>query len=184
MELLLSSEAVPVNGFELGCSTVNITSPRGMRMPRCAIVRGMLTLRQALSPGCGQRRGIRLRCIEHAPNLVTVEHGQQAREMVAIGMGQHDEIEAAIPKRHHCAQFAEERRGIRAAVDQDLPAIGGLHQDRVALPHVEEVDVEPAIRQFPQRQPGNDRQECQHAQQTPTGEPSSQRCEHSLHSLD
>ena len=62
-------------------------------------------------------------------------------------MGQHEQIQVAIPEGHHRAQLVEEAFGACTAVHQYLAAMRRLDQDAVSLADVEEPDVQPPVRQ-------------------------------------
>ena len=65
--------------------------------------------------------------------------------MIGVGMGDDNQVDIAIPEGDFPAQMVLQDGGISAAVDQDLPAAGGLDEGGVTLPHVEEGHVKPAV---------------------------------------
>ena len=56
--------------------------------------------------------------------------------MIQLRMRQNNRLNGAIPKGHTAAKFRQNRIP-RAAVNQNLVAVGGLYKDRVALADVE-----------------------------------------------
>ena len=75
--------------------------------------------------------------LEHAPDPISLQHADQARDMVLVGMGQDDEVDAPVPGWDPGVELREQPVGIGAAVDQHSPARCALDEHRVALAHVE-----------------------------------------------
>ena len=71
---------------------------------------------------------------------VPAEQQREARDVVLVRVGQHDRVEPAIPGRDQAVELDEQAIGIRAAVDQEAPAVGALDENRVALADIEDGD--------------------------------------------
>ena len=65
--------------------------------------------------------------------------------MVLVGMGQDDEVDPPVPRRHVGVEGDEEAVGVRAAVDEHPRATIAVDEDRIALADVEDGDPQPAV---------------------------------------
>jgi hypothetical protein len=79
------------------------------------------------------------------PDAVTLQDQRQSRDMVLVRVGQHDEVDPAVPRRHPSVERDEEPVGIRAAVDEHAPAGRAGHEDRIPLSDVEDDDMDAAV---------------------------------------
>jgi hypothetical protein len=66
--------------------------------------------------------------------------------VVLVRVGEDDEIEPPIPRRDPGVERHDESRRIGSAVDEEPGAAVALHEDRVALAHVEHADPDPTVR--------------------------------------
>ena len=87
---------------------------------------------------------------EHAPHVVASEHVEQAVDVVGLRVREHHQLDRAVVPRQFVAEAAE-HGAARAAVDEDVLAVGRLDQDRVALPDVEHGHAQPRRRRRPER---------------------------------
>lgn len=82
------------------------------------------------------------------PGLCDAAHGvarhqaRQATRMVLVGMGQHDQVDVAVPDGDALVEPSHQQVGVRPAVDQEASAVCGLDQDGIPLPDVEDRDPE------------------------------------------
>jgi hypothetical protein len=83
--------------------------------------------------------------IEGPAHAVALQHRGQAGNMIVVGVGQDDRVQAPVPGRDVAVQFGDERGAVGAAVHQDPTAAIALDQDRVALPHVQHDDMDAAV---------------------------------------
>jgi len=79
------------------------------------------------------------------PDAVALQDERQARDVVLVGVGQHDEVDPPVPRGHPRVERNEKPVGVRAAVHEHPAARRAGHQDRVALSDVEDDDVGPAV---------------------------------------
>ena len=94
------------------------------------------TASQAAQPGPGPRMpGSYTR-----PTRVPLEDPGEARDVVLVGMGEDDDVEAPVPRRDPLVERDEDPVRVGAAVDEHPGAGPGLEQDRVALPDVQHGD--------------------------------------------
>ena len=75
-----------------------------------------------------------------APHPVSLEDQRQARNVVLVGMGEHDDVDPAIPRRQPLVERLQESSRVRPAVDHHPPAATALDEDRVALPDIQQRD--------------------------------------------
>ena len=105
-----------------------------------------LGARQLLEPGIGRVR-IVASGVQDQPHLVALQRRQQAGHMVLVRVGEDHHVDAPMPPGKSLAQPPKEEIRIGSAVDQRGGAGRRGHQDRVALPDVEDHQVDPPIRQ-------------------------------------
>ena len=79
--------------------------------------------------------------LEHPPDLVPLQHADEARHVVLVRVGQHHDVDAAVPRRDPRVELHEEPLGVRPAVDEHPRAPRGLDEDRVALADVEDAQA-------------------------------------------
>lgn len=90
--------------------------------------------------------------LEDATDPVATEQDREAAGVIVVGVGQDDEVEAAVPGRQPSVEGDEQAVGIGTAIDEQPPAACALDEDRVALSHVE--DREPGSPGRTTRPPG------------------------------
>jgi hypothetical protein len=100
---------------------------------------------EGLLPGLVGRAGERQARLEDTVHAVAVERLHQAGDMIVVGVGQDDGVQAPIPGRDVAVQGGHERRPVWPAVHQDAPAAIALDEDGIALPYVEDDDVDAAV---------------------------------------
>jgi len=83
--------------------------------------------------------------LEDAPDPVPPQQHRESGHVVLVRMGQHDGVDAPVPRRDVLVQRDEQPVGIRAAVDEQPAAPRALDEDRVALTHVEDRDARSAV---------------------------------------
>jgi hypothetical protein len=83
--------------------------------------------------------------LEDTAHAVAVERLHQAGDVIVMGVGQDDSVQAPIPGRNVAVQGGREHRPVRPAVHKDAAPTIALDEDRVALPHVEDDDVDTAV---------------------------------------
>lgn len=83
--------------------------------------------------------------LEDTAHAVAVERLHQAGDVIVVGVSQDDRVQAPIPGRDVAVQGGRERLPVRPAVHQDAPAAIALDEDGVALPYVEDDDVDAAV---------------------------------------
>jgi len=84
---------------------------------------------------------------QNLPDRVTLEHGRQRGHLAALGLGEDEHGDLALPERQAVAKRRQQPRRVLPAVDQNVRAGGRPDQDAVAVAGVQKVDVQPAIRQ-------------------------------------
>lgn len=111
--------------------------------------------------------------LEHATDPVAAEDERQAGNVVLVRMGEHDEVEAMVPRRQPAIEHADEAIRVGAAVDQKAAALGGLDEDRVALADVEHREVRPRVgaRSGDERDGEGGAGECEERPPQGTGDP-------------
>jgi hypothetical protein len=95
--------------------------------------------------------------LEHASDAVARQHADQPRDMVLVGMGEHDEVDAPVPGRDPRVELHEQPIGIGAAVHQHAASGCALDEDRVALANVEHDEAGGAARGVAQGKGGDGR---------------------------
>ncbi len=78
--------------------------------------------------------------LEHAPHPVALQHPDETRDVVLVGVREHDDVEAPIPGRQGGVEFGEDAVWVRAAIDEHPRPVAALHEDCVALAHVKHDD--------------------------------------------
>jgi len=73
-----------------------------------------------------------------APDAVLLQHGDQPRRMVLVGVRQHEDVDPAVPGRQPLVQVLQQPVRVGAAIDDEAPAGAALDEDRVALTDVED----------------------------------------------
>ena len=77
---------------------------------------------------------------------VALEQQGHAGHVVLVGMGQHEQVDPAVPGRHVRVEGDEEAIRIGSAIDEHPRAAVRVDEDRVALPDVEDRDPDPPVR--------------------------------------
>ena len=84
--------------------------------------------------------------LQQVPDLELLRHVNQPSEVIVVRMGEDDRVQPLYPsvseKRCENPRARIETLHSRTAVHQHCPAVGELHEDRVALTHVEEDDLQ------------------------------------------
>ena len=83
--------------------------------------------------------------LDDAADVIPIEEQGQSCDVVLVGMRDHDEIEATIPRRDSRVEQGNQPVGVRAGVDEDSATGRSLEQDRVALTDVEHRHVQPSV---------------------------------------
>ena len=65
--------------------------------------------------------------------------------MVFVTVGQHHEIDVAVPEPGTVIQKAQGSARCRTSVDKDTLACGTFDEDGVSLTHIQKCDMQPAI---------------------------------------
>ena len=104
--------------------------PRPERSPRHARARG------AFGPQPAEGHVLETARLDREPDLVAVEHREQAGSVVLMRVREHDEIDAPLPRCEAAAEECEEPPGIGATVHEHDGA-AELEEERVALADVE-----------------------------------------------
>jgi hypothetical protein len=96
--------------------------------------------------------------VEDAADAVAPEDVDEPGDVILVRMGHHQEVDVARVERPVPPDPAQRELRIRAAVDENRATVGSLEEDRVALPDVEDRDMESTIRarQHGDRQEHND----------------------------
>ncbi len=76
-----------------------------------------------------------------AADAVARREAGQAAGVVLVRVRQDDEVDASVPDRDALVQATYEEVGVGAAVHEHARPTGGLHEDGVALAHVEDGDA-------------------------------------------
>jgi hypothetical protein len=84
--------------------------------------------------------------LDDIANPVPIEQQREAADVILVRMGQHDQVEPSVPGRHASVEQRQEAVWIRAGVDQHAAARRTLEEDRIALPDVEDRDVQAPVR--------------------------------------
>ena len=77
---------------------------------------------------------------------VSLEQQGHAGDVILVGMGQHEQVDAAVPGRHVRVEGDKEAIRIGSAIDEHPRAPVGVDEDRVALPDIEHRDPDPPVR--------------------------------------
>ena len=129
-----------------GQSAVSEISSRRRRAPVASVALGGPCIEGRIPGGPPRSRPVHAG-FEHPPNPVPLQHPHQARDVILVGMGQHDDVDPPVPGRDALVQGHQEAVRVRPAIDQHARTAPALDQDRVALPHVEHHE--------PRRAPGD-----------------------------
>ena len=71
---------------------------------------------------------------------------RQAGCMVLVGMGEHDQVDAPVPRRQAGIEQGQQPVGIGARVHQEPRAAVALQEDRITLPDIEDGESEATVR--------------------------------------
>jgi hypothetical protein len=105
----------------------------------------------------------------HGPHTVSLEEEGKAGHVVLVRVGQHDEVDAAIPGRELRVEDDEQAVGVRSAVDEH-PAPGvALDEDGIALPDVQHGQPQASVGSGRDREPGAGDEDGQGSQPDPQG---------------
>ncbi|HSW43366.1 MAG TPA: hypothetical protein VLM76_12730 [Patescibacteria group bacterium] len=124
-------EGDPVEGEVVTCSQAPAACPAGGEN-RC---QRLVT-----------RTGARHAGLRDLPDAVALEEEWQARHVVLVRVGEHDEVDPAVPRRHARVKGHEQAVRVGTAVHEHAAARRAGYEDRVALPDVEDDHVGPAVR--------------------------------------
>jgi len=100
---------------------------------------------EGLPEGRVARTATRRPGLEHVPDAVALEDERQSRDVVLVGVGEDDRVEAPVPGRDPRVELDEEAVGIGPTVDEQPAAARPLEEDRVALADVEHRQVGPRV---------------------------------------
>jgi hypothetical protein len=106
--------------------------------------------------------------LEHPPDAVSPEDPDEPRDVILVGMGQHDNVDPPVPGRHLLVESDEEPVRIRPAVDEHPCATAAFDQDRVALAHIKHHEACRSPRDIGHRQRGQRDGNRDHAERQPT----------------
>ena len=76
--------------------------------------------------------------LDRPPHAVPLEQRRKAAHVILVRVRQHDDVDAAVPGRDPLIEGRQQRRAVRAAIDEHTTAALALDQDRVALADVED----------------------------------------------
>lgn len=93
----------------------------------------------------------------HPPHSIALQQRSEAGDVVLVGVGEHEDVDAPIPGRQALVQRQQQAARIRSAVDDHPAASIPEDQDAVALPDVEHHDVHCAVGPVRERQRERDR---------------------------
>jgi hypothetical protein len=97
------------------------------------------------------------------PRLVDVahpvapQHRDQARVVILVRVGQHEHVDAVIPRRQPLVESDQQAVRIRPAIDDQPATASAFDEDRVALPNVERDDPGNPVRAMRQDEAEADR---------------------------
>jgi hypothetical protein len=74
----------------------------------------------------------------HATDPVPREQRRQARHVVFVRVGQHQDVDASVPGRQSLIEGDEEASRIGPTIDEEPPAAATLDQDSIALTDIED----------------------------------------------
>jgi len=97
--------------------------------------------------------------VDDQSDAIALKHCGQAADMVLVGMGEDDDIDGPLPPRKRLAEPLQEKVGIGTSVDERDRARRRLDEDRVALPDVEDGQVQLAVREFRNRDAAQQKEE-------------------------
>jgi hypothetical protein len=92
--------------------------------------------------------------LDDACHSIAIDDEREAAHVILVRVGHDDEIDPAIPRRNPFVEGDEQPVRVRAAVHEQAPTRGRLHEDRITLAHVERDDVETAVRPRDRRHRG------------------------------
>ena len=81
----------------------------------------------------------------HPPDAIALEQRREARDVIFVRVGQHEDVDAAVPRRQALVERHQQPARIRAAIHDHPTAAIPEHEDAVALPDVKDDDVNGAI---------------------------------------
>lgn len=90
--------------------------------------------------------------LEHPADVVSLEQQRQSGDVILVGMAEDKGIDPTIPGRQPLVQGDQQPAGIRPAIDEESTAAATLHEDRIALPDVEDRDARHAVRSVDHRE--------------------------------
>ena len=92
----------------------------------------------------------------HGPDPISLEEDGQARHVILVRVGQHDEVDAPIPRRQSLVEHDQQAVRVGAAIDEHPAAGVALDEDGITLPDVEDRHPEATVGSRARRQPGAD----------------------------
>jgi hypothetical protein len=136
----------PVVGRTLGHAVrVRPQDPEPDRVDRQSIARG-----QPPAWWCATAQGLGPRLVprprpEHPglvdpPHLISLEQQREPGDVVLVRVGQHQDVDPAVPRWKPLVEGQQQPARVRAAVDHQPPASTALDEDPVPLPDVEHDD--------------------------------------------
>ena len=137
-----------------GCSGTRLAS--GHRTWNRIVVERELVARGKSStgwPAAGEHRRPRVVArsgtdharLVHPPDPVSMQQGREPGDVVLVRMRQHQDVDAAIPRRQALVERGQHPARVRAAIDHHAAPTSALDEDPVALPDVHHDDVGRAI---------------------------------------
>ena len=92
----------------------------------------------------------------HAPDSISLQQDGQAGHVILVRMGQHDEVDAPIPRRQAFVEHDQQAIRVGATVDEHPGPGVALDQDGISLPDIEDRHPQATIGSRARRQPGAD----------------------------
>ena len=82
----------------------------------------------------------------HPADGVALQEQREAGDVILVGMGEHEDVDAAVPWRQALVEGDQEAPRIRPAIDDHAAAAAALDEDPVTLSDVEDDDARDAVR--------------------------------------
>jgi hypothetical protein len=67
--------------------------------------------------------------LEHTPHAIALQHPDETRDMVLVGVREDDDVDPPVPGWHAGVKLSEDAIRVRPAVDEHPRAVATLHQD-------------------------------------------------------
>jgi hypothetical protein len=116
----------------------------------------------------GRPGGVTRAWTQHArfhdpPDPIALEENRQPGHVVFVGMGQDQQVDPPVPRRQPGIQRNQQAIRIRPPIDEHPAAAAAVNEDRIALPDIQNADVDLPVRaMLDEQNEGDDRHDHGH----------------------